>query len=157
MFEPTSVAANTTVEVELTLELVGDELVVPVPDEATLFSCEAPPGWTCTASALGQLPGSATVRRDGADGSSVTITMSLRTPTADGQYAFGDDVLVVTGGFDAAGTADELVGDDPVIGAAAPPTPAQQAGADGEPIAALVAVALLLAVAVAAYRSARQS
>jgi len=101
-FEPSAVPANESVTVSLTLSVDGDvsRVEVPVPDAFTLFSCVAPAGWTCSATALGELPAVAIVRRDGSSGSSVVVELDLRTPTAGGSYSFGSDVLVVTGGFE---------------------------------------------------------
>ena len=161
MFEPSSVEANTSVTVTLTLDVPAgtDEVVVPVPDAFTIFGCSAPAGWTCTATALGALPASATLARDGGTDSSVALTMDLRTPTAGGEYAFGEDVLVVTGGFEGGPTAgDEVAGDDPVVGS--PQVPLRRAGAssadDGEVVPAIAAAVLLLVVALAAYRAVRR-
>lgn len=161
MFEPSSVEANTSVTVTLTLDVPAgtDEVVVPVPDAFTIFGCSAPAGWTCSATALGALPASATIARAGDAATTVAITMELRTPTAGGDYAFGDDVLVVTGGFEGGPTAgDEVPGDDPVVGM--PEVPLRRATAagadDGEVVPAIVAALLLLVVALAAYRAVRR-
>ena len=160
MFEPSSVEANTSVTVTLTLEVPAgtDEVEVPVPDAFTIFGCSAPPGWTCSATALGALPASATIGRDGDASTTVAITMDLRTPTAGGGYAFGDDVLVVTGGFEGGPIAgDEVAGDDPVVGM--PELPRRESGStsdDGEVVPAIVAALLLLVVALAAYRAVRR-
>ena len=158
MFEPSSVEANTTVTVTLALEGVGDELVVPVPDAFTVFGCSAPAGWTCTATPLGALPASITVRRDGADVDAVEVRLELRTPTAGGDYAFGNDVLVVTGGFEGGPDLDGDAGDEPVVGQAQPPAASGPAvdGDEGAAVPSIVAAALLLVVAVAAYRAARR-
>jgi hypothetical protein len=160
VFEPSSVEANTSVTLTLTLDVPAgtDEVVVPVPDAFTLFGCTAPAGWTCSATALGALPASATIARDGDAATTVAITMDLRTPTAGGDYAFGDDVLVVTGGFEGGPTAgDDVPGDDPVIGM--PAMPLREAGSpsgDGEVVPAIVAALVLLVVALAAYRAIRR-
>jgi len=133
VFEPSSVEADTTVTVTLTLELAAgtNEVTVPVPDAFSIFGCTAPAGWLCWTTDLGQTPASMTVARNGGEGSTVAVQMELRTPTASGDYAFGDAVLVVTGGFEggpstSATTAPaategtpvaEAPGDDPVMGA----------------------------------------
>jgi hypothetical protein len=157
--EPSSAEANTTVTVRLTLDGVTDEgTSIPVPDSFTVFSCTAPPGWLCQASELGTLPAVVFVQRSGAVDELVTIELELRTPTAAGDYAFGEDVLTITGGFAGGPTSvDALAGDDPVVGSAEVEDVPPVGGDANETAPSIVAALLLLVVAVAAYRAGRQS
>ena len=161
MFEPSAVEANTSVTVTLTIELAAgtNEIVVPVPDAFTIFGCTAPAGWTCWTTDLGAQPASMTVARNGGEGQTVAVAMELRTPTAGGDYAFGEDVLVVTGGFEGGPTTEEVPGDDPVVGTVQMPLRrAEPAGSadDSEVAPAILAALVLLVVAIAAYRAVRR-
>ena len=161
MFEPSSVEANTSVTVTLTLDLPAgtNEVVVPVPDAFTIFACTAPAGWTCWTTDLGVQPASMTVARNGGEGQTVAVTMELRTPTAGGEYAFGDAVLVVTGGFEGGPTTtDEVPGDNPVVGVSQVPLrrAVDEGADDGDVAPAIVAALLLLVVALGAYRALRR-